>query len=62
MDKENIVYNWQNGDTIEMPMLAAYCLIWGKEVTVSMWEGDPKICDECKQAMAWVKEKMKGEE
>ena len=62
MDKESIVYNWQNGDTIEIPMLVASCLICGKDVTVSMWEGGPKICDECKQAIAWVKEKMKEKE
>ncbi len=43
----------------ESSLLVAPCLICGKEVNVSMWQGGPVICSECKQAIAWAKEKMK---
>lgn len=38
------------------------CLVCGKEVAMSMWESGSKICDECKQAIVWAKEKMKEKE
>ena len=40
------------------------CLICGATVQVPMLYGDSAhaICSECKQAIAWVKEKMKENE
>lgn len=40
-------------------MLCTNCLLCGKTVGISVWQSGPAICDECKQAIAWVKEKMK---
>ena len=40
-----------------------YCLICGNEMP--WYEGQPakvKVCDECKRAIAWAKEKMKEKE
>ena len=48
--------------TTTMPMLATPCMICGKNVNISMWQSGPGICDECKQAIAWAKEKMKEKE
>lgn len=62
MSQNEIVYNGQNGDTIAMPMSITTCLICGKKTPVSMWQCGPAVCDECKQAVAWVKEKMKEKE
>lgn len=40
------------------PMFYTDCLICGKSVPCNLYSSGVQICDECKQAMAWVKEKM----
>jgi hypothetical protein len=58
----DIVYNLPDDySTIKMPMFGTPCLVCGKDVAVSMWQSGSAICDECKQAIAWAKEKMKIE-
>ena len=49
------------GDWIE-PEYGLDCLICGKFVPCHRFELGVKICDECKQAVAWAKEKMKEKE
>ena len=40
----------------------ASCLICGKTVKVHWYDSSPKICGECKEAIAWAKEQMKEKE
>lgn len=57
---DDIVNNLPDDYTvITLPELAIPCFICGKETTISMWQSGPGICDECKQAIAWAKAKMK---
>ena len=44
---------------IEDYKLCTNCLLCGKTVAISVWQSGLAICDECKQAIAWIKEKMK---
>lgn len=46
------------GDWIE-PEYATPCLICGNTVTFYGHDPRPKVCNECKQAIAWAKEQMK---
>lgn len=43
-------------------LLVAPCLICGKAVNVPTLYSGQVVCDECKQAIAWAKEKMKEKE
>ena len=59
-----------NGNGTETAILKGYvepenyspCLICGNPISIPSveWQS-PHICNECKQAMAWVKDKMKEE-
>lgn len=48
------------GDRVET-VCGTSCLVCGEFIPCSMFEFGIKICDECKQAVLWAKEKMKDE-
>jgi hypothetical protein len=35
------------------------CLVCGESIPVSMWENHVKICEDCKKAIKFIKEKFK---
>ena len=37
------------------------CLICGEAIPVSVWENHVKICEDCKKAVMFIKERFKGE-
>lgn len=45
------------GDLIE-PTYGVDCLVCGKFIPCGPFKKPLQICDECKQAVAWAKEKM----
>lgn len=56
IDKEDGTRTLVLGDYIE-PTHCVSCLICGKSI-IDNFHFDVEICDECKQAVAWVKDKM----
>jgi hypothetical protein len=38
------------------------CIICGNTVVISMWDNIPKVCEDCKKAIAYVKERLKEKE
>lgn len=55
LDHKNIIA-WS--DTI---VGATPCLVCGEPVSLSYWQGGPKICNDCKKVIKFVKEKFKEE-
>lgn len=58
IDSEDGIRTLVFGDLIESTY-GVDCLICGKFIPCSMTEFHAKICNECKQAVLWAKEKMR---
>lgn len=41
--------------------LVTRCIVCGGEVVVGVWDRAPKVCEDCKNAIAYVKKLMEKE-
>ena len=59
MDRQSGVINTKSEPIIE---ISTPCIICGNEVRISKWETMPKVCEDCKKAVAFAKKRLKEKE